>query len=296
MSVNSTKSDWIKQFTVHSTADLDAVIGERVGLPVGMTRSSPPEFRRRVLAAVVSYHMDLRSIDYALRKYVDADAYDLEDISIGDKVSDFLKESLAAAKPHIAGFHTADDESFGRFGTGFTLFKFPDALDIARMLANRGAFLEVLPILRLCLEMGAWAAKAFYLDDDNKVRNLKASNCIAEAKPIYQSVGRIYGYLSKVSHWEHAVHSHFLNLSEEKVSIIRASSRHRAISLALCLVILDFFVEIMRNLYSDKASSLIFNIQGCTERSTQKKTFQLMGEIVEFSNSEEFQEIQSLLS
>src|SRR5215472_6960480 len=69
--------DWISQFRIQSDVDLDFVRSQ-IGWPVGMTRASPPEFRRRVLAAAISYQLQLRSIDYALKRYVDPKEYEVE--------------------------------------------------------------------------------------------------------------------------------------------------------------------------------------------------------------------------
>src|SRR5436309_8677870 len=117
------------------------------------------------------------------------------------------------------------------------------------MMSNRGLLLEVLPLLRLSLEMAAWAHTAFYISDEQKVVDLKAQSCISSLKTTYRSAGQLYGFLSQFSHWGHAVHSEFIDIDKETVSIVDASVRYRAMSLALCLVILDVVVEVVRKIY-----------------------------------------------
>jgi hypothetical protein len=138
---------------------------------------------------------------------------------------------------------------------------------LARMLANRGLFLEVLPILRLCLEMTSWSAIAFHIENEKDVELLKATACISKMKPIYESTGKVYGYLSKFAHWEQAVHSHFLDFEGDNVAVISASCRHRAVSLTLCLLLLDIFVEVIRHIYSARGEALIVSIQGIQGRT-----------------------------
>src|ERR1700730_5025132 len=286
--------NWIAEFQIHSASELDFVIAQNFW-PIGMTRSSTPEFRRRVLAATMSYQLQLRSIDYALRRYVDPNEYESDEISIGDMVSDFLKDSVTRLEADLRNLHYSEGSTFGQFGAELTLFKFPYTMDLARMLANRGLFLEVLPILRLCLEMISWAAVAFHIDDEGKVRQLKAQKCIPKIKPIYESAGKVYGYLSKLSHWEQAIHSHFLNFEGEKVSVIRASCQHRAMSLTLRLIILDIFVEVIRNIYSTRGETLIINVQEVPERTDARKIHQIVSDIVGFSGLDDFRELKSLL-
>jgi hypothetical protein len=219
-----------------------------MGNPVGMMRQSSPEFRRRVLAGAISYQLQLSSIDYTLKRYVKPDEYDHEDLSLGDAVSDYLRDSAAELMRELRNLHTKDP-TFGIFGAEITLYRVPHSLDTARMLSNRGLLLEVLPILRLCLEMTAWANTAFYMQSEDEVTALKAPSCISEMKDVYKTAGKIYGYLSKFSHWGHIIHSQFLDINPGQVAVLKASVRYRAMSLALCLLVLDVFVEVVRKLY-----------------------------------------------
>ena len=74
--MNGDKENLAKHFQIQSDVDLDFVVCQSIGWPVGMTRKSPPEFRRRVLAGALSYQLQLRSIDYALKRYVEANEYE----------------------------------------------------------------------------------------------------------------------------------------------------------------------------------------------------------------------------
>jgi hypothetical protein len=289
------RADWINQFPIQSAADLDCVISQDRGVPIGMMRSSPAEFKRRVLAAGISYQLRLRSIDYTLKQYVAPHQYEDEEMSLGDVSSDFIKGSMKTLKSGLKDLHSQREFIFGVFGAEITLFKFPETLDLARMLANRGLLLEVLPILRLCLEMISWSAVAFFLEDETVVRRLRAQSCISRIKPIYASAGQIYGHLSKFTHWEHAIHSHFLELQEGHTAVIAASCRYRAMSLTLCLVILDMVLEVIRHIYSAKSEPLITTIQGVSDRTDARQVHQMVAKIAKYSKSQEFQKIQSLL-
>jgi hypothetical protein len=164
---------WTDHFRIQSVVDLDFVVGQSTGYPVGMERESPPEFRRRVLAGVVSYKLRLKSIDYALKRYIDADLYDNESTSLGDSVSDYLRECVELLMSELPNLHTPAP-TFGEFGAEITLFRIPHCLDVARMLSNRGLLLEVLPILRLCLEMMAWSSAAFNMPNEDQVIALRS--------------------------------------------------------------------------------------------------------------------------
>ena len=260
-----------------------------------MLRRSPPEFRRRVLAAAISYQLQLRSIDYALKRYVASDLYESDDTPLGDATSDYLRDSVTKLMKELRDLHTKDP-TFGMFGAEITLYRVPDSLDVARMLANRGLLLEVLPILRLCLEMTAWANVAFHMqDEEKKVVALKAQSCIASLKDVYGTAGKIYGYLSTFSHWGHVIHGEFLSFDDQQVAVLKASVRYRAMALALCLVVLDVFIEVIRKIYAERSDALVVEIQGIPDRGIARNTQKMVATITELTALADLQRIQSFL-
>ncbi len=270
------------------------MIGQGVGYPVGMLRKSTPEFRRRIVAAVISYQMQLSSIDYTLKRYVEPDLYEDETASLGDATSDFLRDSVEKLMRGLRELH-AKQPTFGVFGAELTLYRIPHSLDAARMLSNRGLLLEVLPILRLCLEMMAWANTAFVTQDENDVMNLKAQSCISHMKSMYKPAGKLYGYLSTFSHWGHAIHGQFIDIRSGQVSILNASIRYRAMALALCVVILDIFLEVVRNLYGERSYEIITSVQGVIDRDLARNTCSMLFRIAELTALKDLEKIKSFL-
>jgi hypothetical protein len=285
---------WANQFQIQSEVDLDFVIGQGIGYPVGMLRGSPPEFRRRILAGAISYQLQLKSVDYALKRYVGSDTYEDEDVSLGDEVSDYLRNSVVVLMKELRNLHT-EHPAFGTFGAEITLYRLPHSLDTARMLSNRGLLLEVLPVLRLCLEMMAWSRSAFHMPDEEKVIALKAQSCISELKNVYETAGKLYGYLSTFSHWGHVIHGQFLDITPQQIGVLNASVRYRAMALALCLVILDVFVEVVRKLYPARSDALIAGVQGVPDRNSERKTHRMLARITELTELNDLREIQAFL-
>ena len=148
---------------------------------------------------MLSHKLQLNSIDYTLKRYVDSDLYEAGDTFLGEVVSDYLREASHVLQDGLRNLQTQGDLPFGVLGAELTLYKLPDLLDTARMMSNRGLLLEVLPLLRLSLEMTAWAYTAFYIGDEQEVVDLKAQSCISSLKSTYKSAGRLYGFLSQSS-------------------------------------------------------------------------------------------------
>ncbi len=288
-------TDLAKQFQIQSRVELEFVIGQGLGYPVGVLGNSPAEFRRRVLAAKLSYELQLSSIDYALKRYVDSDEYEADEPCLGDDVSRYLRNALNAIREELKGLHSQGELPFGILGAELTLYRVPHALDTARMLSNRGLLLEVLPILRLSLEMIAWAHTAFFVSDNDAVLELKAQSCISSLKRTYKSAGHLYGFLSEFTHWGHAIHAKFIDFDEGKVGIVNASVRYRAISLGLCLAIVDVYVEAIRTIYGEKGDRLVTRAQGvrCPDRA--RNSYQYLMKIADAAALSEVRKILAFL-
>ena len=71
MSAEPEKPEWADEFGILPPADLDFLVSHEFGWSVGTSRSSTPEFKRRLLAAAASYLMQLRSIDYTYKQYIE---------------------------------------------------------------------------------------------------------------------------------------------------------------------------------------------------------------------------------
>ncbi len=282
-------------FRLRSEVELDFVIGQMRGWPVGMQRNSPPAFKRRVLAAMLSYRMQLSSIDYTLKRYVDTQQYEADEIKLGDAVSDYLRRAAEALSEELRKLHTQGDLTLGVLGAELTLYRLPNVLDTSRMMSNRGLLLEVLPLLRLTLEMTAWAHTAFYLDGEEQVFQLRAQSCISSLKGTYASVGPLYGFLSQFAHWGHAIHGQFLHIEEGVTSVVMASVRYRAMSLALCLVILDVVVEVIRKIYAERSDGLVSKVQGVACPDPTRHSYRYVSEIADVCGLTEVRKIQSFL-
>ena len=116
------------------------------------------------------------------------------------RLADYLRDSVAVLMKELRNLQTKHP-AFGIFGAEITLYRLPHSLDTARMLSNRGLLLEVLPILRLCLEMMAWSSSAFDMQDEDDVVALKAQSCISELKNVYRTAGKIYIYMDISQHF-----------------------------------------------------------------------------------------------
>jgi hypothetical protein len=283
--------DWRDHFRIESATELDFVLGENFGWTIGLQRESPAEFKRRIVAASISYQLNLKSVDYVMKKYVDDDLFENEEYYLGTKISKILKEAISFSQIKLPEMHSRDKSTIGLIGSDISMFRIPPMLDSARLLANRGMLLETLPILRLCLEMLAWACRASRLEEERDVFNLKAQQCIPYLKNIYSTSGLIYGYLSKFTHWGHSIHGVFLNFEEDKAGIIYASVKYRAISLSLIVLLVDIFVASLSHIYGPRSREIALGIQGLAPDGPKRNMLQAFEQIRSLCRISEMDEI-----
>tara|TARA_B100000123_G_scaffold184648_1_gene137615 strand:+ start:817 stop:1773 length:957 start_codon:yes stop_codon:yes gene_type:complete len=267
------KEELRTHFRIHTASDLDFVIGESHGLTVGMESSSTPELKRRVLAAISSVLLGLQSIDTARKNYVSNTAFETDEVLLGDQISQYINSAHDELMNGMQYLQSLKEPTYGRFGAEISLYRVPYIIKNARLLANRGVLLEAIPLLRQALEMIAWSYVAFRNGDANKVDNLKAQSCIGKLKEIYPNVGNIYGFLSQFTHWGRNIHTQFIGVKEGRGTVLQASIEHRALALALCLVLIDILVEVLRALYGSQSEELLKAIQSCTVKDTDRNTF-----------------------
>ena len=86
-----------------------------------------------------------------------------------------------------------------------------------------------------------------------------------------------------------------MHVSEERAAVIHASSRQRAISLALCIILLDMIIESARCVYKDEAEALVIAVQGTLDRTETRECARMVSEIAACTNLAEIKELKALL-
>ena len=287
---------WAREFRIVGVTELDFVLGESRGYVVGLSSRAPAELKRRIIAAKLSYELGLKSIDYAKKSYVAQNSYEISADTMGQRASDLINYACEQSSIQLKELHRIGTNStYGRVGADIAVLRAIDAIRNAKILANRGYLLEPIPILRLAVEMIAWAAAAFFFDDESRLDGLKAENCIRDAKKIYKPAGRLYGYLSMFSHWRRDIHRSFLVIKENQAGVITVSCLHRAMSLSACIIVVEFLLEVIIFKYQEHAMTLYSAVQNSESLSEECATRSALREIAGCVDEIQISDIISLL-
>ena len=222
---------WFPVFVDHATFDQVGFEDEAIGLPASVT----PDLKRKVLAAAIAHKLGI-SIGYAERRYVrDESISQPRSIGLSRRVDSLFSLGNSALSSYVDCLKenfdyeakTLDDLSNQFFYRNMV------GLEAAKKLSDLGYLCEVAVILRSLLEQFAFAAKVRTLPFEIDLEKVKAIECLNYLKSIERSAGRLYGLLSKYTHFEFDHHTHFFSRSSEAVFTIQRDSVLRAYSIHL---------------------------------------------------------------
>jgi hypothetical protein len=247
---NQELSPWAG-FNLTALADFDFVVGEPTGLGIGLKNEYPPSLKRAVLAALLSNRMGLRSIDYTLKTYVETNAYEQQDETLGFKINRFLDLNITAAGKEYVGFTGRKIIRLGDQIADVNMMRINASLQAAKLLANRGLLFETQCLVRFILEQFAWCHKCHSLDDEDAILALQSKECVGEFKKVYPMAGRLYGHLSDIAHWDPNHHHLFVKSRSGGWTSVLSSSQFMAIGLCYVLLAFDMYHALIEKFYPD---------------------------------------------
>lgn len=242
------KNGWKKEFSFLPDHEYDVCTNDSWGTPIGFRTNYPLELKQRIVAAQVSYMMQI-GMDYAKKRYLDD--------TIHPSAADFnwnTVDSIITRK-----LHSAVDDAINRIRASNQKLESPSpigvvladtatgriaySITVASRLANTGALFEYATIARMIIEQIAWTYVSFNLDDAEKIKKLKANSLISSLKEVYPGAGRLYGWLSEHSHWSYSQHWKAINTETNNVSAIHKSIYFKVVAIATQVVIIDILIR-----------------------------------------------------
>jgi hypothetical protein len=222
---------WFPVFIDHSTFDLVGFGKEAIGLP----DSTTPDLKRKILAAFIANKLRI-SLNHAEKRYVSGEEISqARELGLSRKIDTLFGQGYSALCSYIEDLkQNCDDQSATLDDLSNQFFyRNMGGLEAAKKLSDLGYLCEVAVILRSLLEQFAFAAKVRTLPFDAELEKVKSGACINYLKSIEPSAGRLYGLLSKYTHFEFDHHTHFFARSLEAVFTIQKDSVLRAYSIHL---------------------------------------------------------------
>ena len=214
-----------------------------VGVPV----DAPAEVKKRLVGAIVSYHMNLASVDYTIKRYIDPwQARQISEEeqrlvgtlrSIAERV-DALVSALANSTPH--------EGAPGVVAAEAALLRLKATFQAALFLVAQAKSFEAAAMVRLIVEQSAWAFAVRSLATEGAIRNTSPTAAVSLLRDVAPFAGRLYGFLSGQAHLDPGATRHYVTRNEKgAVEIYLRHTRSTQIILGYLLATLGLYRTIV---------------------------------------------------
>lgn len=240
--------------------------------PVGLHSTFPNELKRRIAAAIISYQMQNKGIDYTYKRYLSDHEYPRSSYKRLDlSITRLIKIQCDRFSELIYQVTSIGPKSHGEVISEWTYLRIPESIKFLASCANKGALFESAAVARTMLEQIAWACKISTLNDLYAIKGESATKSVSDLKRSCPSAGKAYGWLSKYSHWAYDAHIKAWSYENDKLRALSASPEFKAISLSLTLLILIIAISSFSSLKSETIEYLMnLNDDELTDRPDQE--------------------------
>jgi hypothetical protein len=217
---------WFPVFVNYAAFDTVGLDEEAIGLPKYATL----ELKKKVLAAAIATKLGI-SLSYAEKQYVrDEKIAPLRHVGLSYKIDALFARGHSSFCDYIDGLKENFDEATRTIDGLSNEFFYRNiaGLDAAKTLADLGYLCEAAVVLRSLLEQFAFAAKLRTLPLSTHLESVRPLHCLNYLKSVEKSSGKIYGLLTKYTHFEFDHHTHFFGRSPDAVFTIQKDSVLRA--------------------------------------------------------------------
>jgi hypothetical protein len=219
---------WFPVFIDHSTFDIVGFGEEAIGLSTFATL----DLKRKVLAAAIATKLRI-SLSYAEKRYVGTDDISApRELGLSHMIDNLFDQGHSRFCSYIDSLKESfddDTETLDDLSNQF-FYRNMAGLEAAKKLSDLGYLCEVAVILRSLVEQFAFAAKLRTLPIETEIEKVKPVQCLNYLKSVERTAGKLYGLLSKYTHFEFDHHTHFFGRSPEAVFTIQKDSVLRAYS------------------------------------------------------------------
>jgi hypothetical protein len=217
---------------------------------IGVNQDYPARLREMLSAAAITYQLSNSSIDHVRRTYLKDLSY--EEDPGGDKRLDRTIRQQCLGLVEAANLVLRQypgplgrEPLLGEWIGDMTLSRVGYSIERAFAEADKGALYEAAAIARMAMEQCCWAHSVRALDSVDEIAGRPVGHCVTLAKKDFQSVGRLYGWMSRHAHWDRSAQFKAI-ASEGDYSAVRlASSRFKAVSYCLLIVLTHLYGQIV---------------------------------------------------
>lgn len=241
-----------RHFPIYPSLDFDSTLFSK-GWPIGISTNYEEDYLRRIAAGGVSYLIQAKSIDSIYKRSHSEVSFQKDEHRMDKRVSSVIDDMLKIFEQNHRRIGSRKTTCVGHFAFDLNMVRLPTTIRAALTLAHRGLLLEGKSLIRMGVEIVAWAWAVRNMEEDAIMRT-QAQRAVSSLKNVYPTVGRIYGLLSHFAHWIPSEHHRIAKLdpNTNDVLVVSANTKFKAILLLYVLILLDIFLVVFENYYVSK--------------------------------------------
>jgi hypothetical protein len=245
---------------IMSLTTIGGKYSEKVGLPSGRSLYLAED----ILTALIANRMGI-SLSYAKKRYV-SPFTESRWLGLTDRIDQLFSYGREQLRWYVSfGLDEQKEaDSYQDLSMQF-FFRNVVAFDAAKRLSELGYLCEVAVILRMAVEQFAFAGRLWSLPPELDLRNIRPVQCLNYLKNFVPASGRLYGLLSKYTHFEYDHHTHFFAKSSTEIFTIQRDSVLRAYAthlLFLTMVCISRYVLNLAKLQFTEAPGALKKLDG----------------------------------
>lgn len=201
---------------------------------------TPDEIVKGIFAVITAYTLNLKSLDYVIRKFGEGWDEKIEESkkrpNVFDEISEFIQKEIVEIVQWVNGIDEKPD-IFGLFLANGALSRLQSSFRTAQLLIRLGHTFEAAALCRIILEQIAWAYSVHEIKDETALK-VSPSKAITKLKNLFPNVGNKYGFLNKFTHIDPSLVSQYLLVKGDGEFSIVLSSTDEKVSWGVFLLAL----------------------------------------------------------
>lgn len=252
---------------------------------IGVERNAPAEFKKRVVAAAVSYNLGYAGVDYLLKLY--GDGWIVPDpgkdtAGLIYQMTSSVKTSVRAASERVR-LISAELDHNGRFLARAALLRLQLTFRASVLTIHNGFHYESAALTRIILEQLAWI-NTIHLLPDQSALSVKPTKCLAELKKMHPHVGRLYGVLCTLTHMDPETLGDYVNKVDSSLVKPDQLPELLAVDALRLLLVGDVYVCLTEIVFAEDLGSFIHTCRNEKESRLPSPDRPLLGTIQRYAD------------
>ena len=262
----------------------DLLVLGNPNIKVMIPRNSSNRFKTLIMSAIVCESLDLKSVDYVVKKYSNKWSFqsELSQVEvIFMKTLDFINITI---KEYMQKLHSISSiDTIGLIVARASMCRLLSTFKSILILSSNKLFIESISLCRIILEQCAWAYSIHRMNSEEDIIKTKPSKCIKNFNKFYSKAGILNGWFSNRVHVSPNLFNEYIGIYENKTELFLIKKEDYAYNYNAILNVTDIFCCTTEFIFKDFLDNFNFikNSDGKYIVDTERKFISYATELLD---------------